>query len=180
MASDIPEQFQSFELEGPFKNCCKCKRELTEIEDPYVINKQIERGECVMEFALCLKCHAEVSSEMSEESRMTMQNFIAENADMEKRSEHFPGPPVETWIAECVTCESPLVEQESYSLGGLVEFGHFQYGPYPLMVCGDCQAKVQEKLSKQTRERWDKFIAENFDGPPAGVEPLPGRTPVLF
>ena len=180
MPDDIPEEFHSFELEGPFTECCQCHRVLADLEEPYVINKQIERGECVLEFALCITCHTQISSEMSEESRRTMQNFVAENADLETRAELHPGPPVAPYIANCVTCRADLATQTSYSLGGLVEYNYFQYGPYPLMVCGTCQSQLQEQLSKSTKDRWNRFIAENFDGPPAGLEPVPDRTPVLF
>ena len=47
-------------------------------------------------------------------------------------------------------------------------FGHHMiFDPYPLMVCSDCEQAAQKLLSKSTRDQWDKFIFDNFDGPPA-------------
>ncbi len=180
MADPIPPAFHSVEHDSPFSSCCRCERPLDEIGEPYVINKQFDRGECVLEFALCQPCHISVTDDMSEESKETTQKFFEENTDMDARSEELTDADPEDWIRHCIACGKIPNSKESFSLGGMVMDGGFVFDPYPLMVCGDCQSEVESRLSAQTKRRWDRFISDHFDGPPENAEAPPKRTPMLI
>jgi len=47
-----------------------------------------------------------------------------------------------------------------------------------MMICSNCEEKVQERLSKSTRDQWDKFIFDRFEGPPADAL-KPDGVPIL-
>lgn len=180
MDDSIPPIFHSVELDAPFESCCRCHQKLNEISTPYMINKQFDRGECVLEFALCQPCHISVTNEMSEESKETTQKFFDERTDMAARSEELETAEADEWIRCCVACGKTPSSKEPFSLGGMVLNGLFVFDPYPLMVCGNCQTEVENRLSEQTRKRWDRFIADHFDGPPADAETPPQRTPMFI
>ena len=52
------------------------------------------------------------------------------------------------------------------------------FDPYPILVCDSCVEKNQKLLSKATKDQWNNFILDNFEGPPADAL-KPDKVPVL-
>ena len=176
---EIPPLFHSLEFDGPFRRCLTCRQDFKEIDEPYTITKVFRGQECVFEYAMCLSCRHDMMESFSEESRQTMNDFFEENDHIQKREERLEeSENYEDWIQECATCAKPLAGLKEYSLGCMAFDHNMVMGPFPMMVCAECESKIQSRLSKATRDQWDKFILDNFEGPPADAL-KPDGVPVL-
>ena len=76
----------------------------------------------------------------------------------------------------CVLCQTPKSQLRRYGLVGLCSgeellvLGQGEAAiPMPCLICDRCNQGLEKKLSKATREEWDRFVEEHFPGPP-GVE----------
>lgn len=171
----IPPIFYSVETERPFESCLRCDAYLLDGELPYSINKQFDRGECVMEFAMCHECKLEMHGEMSVESREAMANFFDEQSRLRHRSAALEGEPYETWMANCLICGNQPSKLEGYTIGAMGLGMHQLIDPYPLMICNGCQSQADQLLSAESRKKRDRFIKDHFPGPPTDLAPLPDR-----
>ena len=166
--SEIPPSFHSLEHDEPFQKCLACEKRFDELSDPYKITKVFKGTECVFEYAMCLPCQQELAQSFSEESRQTMMNFFEQNPHISKRSEKLgESQDHKEWTRRCATCDTALAEVNDYSIACMGFGNHMVYDPFPMMVCSQCERDLQSKLSKSTRDSWDKFILDNFEGPPA-------------
>ena len=176
---DIPSLFHSFEHDEPFKTCLTCEQKFTEIDQPYTITKVFQGTECVFEYAMCLPCRHKMMLSFSEESRQTMNDFFEKNSYVKAREEKLQDSrDLDECLETCATCGVPLSETDNYNLGCMAFDNELLFDPAPMMICSACEQKMQKSLSKSTREEWDKFILDNFDGPPADAL-KPDGVPVL-
>jgi len=60
----IPHQFHSFETDSPFTHCCDCNCELVESAQMYMVQKNYDGDECVMEYALCSNCKEQLDNQI--------------------------------------------------------------------------------------------------------------------
>jgi len=177
--SDIPPFFHSLEHDGPFQTCLTCDRNFHEIDDPFTVTKVFKGPECVFEYAMCLPCRHNMAASFSEESRNRIEAFFEDNPHLKSRSDTLSGnQDHRDWTQHCATCRTPLSEITDYSVACMGFGDSMVYDPFPMMVCSDCENDIQERLSKSTRDQWDKFIFDNFDGPPADAR-IPDRVPIL-
>ncbi|MGJ8677141.1 MAG: hypothetical protein ACSHX0_06470 [Akkermansiaceae bacterium] len=176
----MPPSFQSHETDKPFTHCCDCACDLSDT-DMYIVNQSYAGSECVFEFAMCFECRENMNAQLSEESRVAMFDFMHDNADMEARIESL-GEDSETgaYIADCLTCGKERDQAKGYTLGALFTGDQLVKGPFPMMICDDCELKLADSISTETREVWDKFIADNFPAPPTDAELPQYRKPVLL
>ncbi len=75
----IPKILHSFYEDRPFVSCTRCGESLADFEDGYRISKNFNKDECVIEYALCLPCLDAMLDEASEESKIALAKFHAEN-----------------------------------------------------------------------------------------------------
>ena len=178
--SDIPPLFHSVEFDEPFQTCVTCKEKFDEISDPYTVTKVFRGPECVFEYAMCLSCRQDMIEEMSTESRETLENYGRTNKNLREREERFGDSEHHTdYLRDCAHCLKPLHQIKDYSIACMAFGSDMIFGPFPMMVCSDCEEAIQEKLSKKTREGFDRFVSENFEGPPAESIDPPRRLPLL-
>ena len=178
--SEVPRIFHSVEFDGPFCHCLNCKEKLDEVAVPHIISKAFRGPECVFEYALCQSCHLEMVQSFSEESRANLENFHHENVDLDKRSEKLAESEHHTdWLESCLTCQTPIGQLKDYSIAALAFGNEMVFDHFPRMMCGICEMKMQEQLSTETRDQWDRFVRDHFEGPPAEVFTPDGRIPVL-
>ncbi len=146
----------------------------------HIVNQSYVGTECVFEFAMCFECREKMNDKLSEKSRVAMFDFMHDNTDMESREEKL-GNEAETddYIATCLTCRKPRENTQSYTLGAMFSSNHLVKGPFPMLICGDCEGKLGETISDETRDVWDKFIGEHFPGPPSEIK-FPTGKPVLI
>ncbi|MDB4294916.1 hypothetical protein N9085_01005 [Akkermansiaceae bacterium] len=178
--SDVPRIFHSVEFDGPFSKCLNCEGKFDEMAVPHIISKTFRGPECIFEYCLCQSCHLEMVQSFSEESRQNLESFHNESVDLEKRSDELAESEHHTdWLKTCLTCQTPVQQLKDYSIAALVFDSGMIFDPFPRMMCGICEMKMQEKLSAETRDQWDRFVRDNFEGPPAEALTPDGRIPVL-
>lgn len=176
---EVPRVFYPEGSDEPFQNCVDCDRELLSGYVPYSIQKVMVRNESVFEFAICHNCMERMRRELSEETQAAYQKFLYESGPRRlEELQHAPdGIDVEEWIQSCMVCEKSQDECYRFTLFGMA-IG--QRVPFGMIVCDDCEKKLGELTSKETRDRWDRFVEENFDGPPGVEADSPYGQPILI
>ncbi len=176
----IPRLFHSVEHGDAFTNCISCQRDLLHYEGFYSITKAYQGSECVFEYAQCQECREKIVEELSDESKQTMQRFFEEKVNLTARRERLQGIEQHApWMSCCAVCQAPVNQLQEYIIACLAIRHELIFDPFPMMICQACENQLQTSLSQATRDRWKRFISENFPGPPAEVI-SPDRTPVLF
>lgn len=173
-------KFHSHETGKAFTNCCDCGCDLQEA-GMYIINQSHAGDECVFEFAMCVDCREQMNDQLSEQSRVAMFDFIHDHADMDSRETQLGNDSdTDAYIEACITCGNPRSACKSYTLGAMFAGKQLIKGPFPMLICGDCEAKLAETISDETRNFWDHFIAEHFPGPPSEINLPTGTKPLLI
>ncbi len=162
----IPDELHSEFEERPFHICTRCGESLVDFEEGYQISKVYRNGECIMEYAICLPCHSSMVAEFSADSRAKMEKFQAENFH------HADG------LFQCAVCAGKRTD-EGPSEYGLAAMCLGDEVMHDLMVCGTCTERMQSLISPETRERWDRFVGENFPCAPTASTPTPSGVPVF-
>lgn len=172
--------FNSFETGEPFSHCCDCGDELLQAENTYVVNKSYVGDECIFEFALCMDCRNKMQAKLSEKSRVAMFDFMHDRSDMDSREKNLGhGSPTDDYLSHCITCQQPRGQSKGYTLGALFTGEMLIKGPFPILMCSQCEETLAETISDETRKAWDTFIGENFPGPPSEVQ-LPKTSKPIF
>jgi hypothetical protein len=86
---------------------------------------------------------------------------------------------LERAMAACALCGTPRSQCHRYSLGtACLGLSLIAAGPdadnlgSPFLICETCELALNECLSQQTRDAWNRFVEETFDGPPSlAVDP---------
>ena len=180
---DIPKIFYSEETSLPFRNCIDCDCELLLGEVPYTVQKIFVRDEAVFEYAICTPCAEKLRAELSKETLVAFQQFLSSAADFSNRIGFVREPDAydwDEWIESCLVCQKPRSDCYRFSLCGLLTGSKLMLAEFPAIVCEDCEKKLGELTSKETRDRWDRFVEENFDGPPGIEMDSPYTQPILI
>jgi hypothetical protein len=168
MMQTMDEWLYSEETSRPFSHCLCCKVPLVEIDAPWLVNKEIIRGECIMEYAVCQPCRDQLSNQLCEESKAGVRNFLEREIDWNERVKEFmlAHDPTERF-QKCIACCTPREELDGFGISALFDSGgSLITGSLPLLICLPCIGKMTASLSAQSREVWQNFLTENFTGPP--------------
>lgn len=164
----VDEWLCSDETGQAFSHCVSCHLPLLEIDEPWIVNKDYHRDECVLEYAICQQCRDEVTGRLSEESKAAVRDFLEREIDWEARLAGFmaaEGP--EERFSCCIACQTPRSQMEGYGISALFDAGgHLVTGPLPLLICRSCIARMTSVLSEKSRGVWTRFLYEHFSGPP--------------
>jgi hypothetical protein len=94
-------------------------------------------------------------------------------ADEIDRLEKWQRVQCEQAMASCAICGKARNECQRYSLGtACLGSSLINASPdadhlgSPFLICEGCETALNEGISAQTRDAWDRFVGENFDGPP--------------
>ena len=177
--NEIPEPFHSFETDAPFTECCDCGCELIKSAQMYMVQKNYSGNECVMEYALCSGCKDKLDEQMSDKSKEALFDFLFDHAEMVEAPDDYTTDDAMAQIEECLTCGKERSKCRGYSYSGLFVGTTLVPGPMPMMICDQCQEKVADDLSEQTKDVRDKFYEENFPGPPSEAD-LPTKGKPMF
>jgi hypothetical protein len=141
---------------------------LVEVAAPYLVNKEYQRGECVLEYAICQPCRDEVTDQLSEESKETVRQFLETKIDWEARMMDFMmSHDMAGRFDACISCREPRDKLEGFGISALFDSGgSLVNGPLPLLICGGCIRRMTASLSASSREVWRKFLSDHFVGPP--------------
>jgi len=160
----IPHPFHSFETDAPFTHCCDCNCELIQSAQMYMIQKNYDGDECVMEYALCSNC----------------KDFLFDNAAKLDGPEQCTEEESMQQIETCLTCGVAKDDCKSHTYSGLFVGTELIPGPMPMMICGTCQEQIAEGLSDHTRDVRNKFYEENFPSPPSQLDLPKTSKPLVF
>ena len=180
---EITKFFYSEETDQPFRNCIDCDCELLLGDVPYTVQKVFVRDEAVFEYAMCATCAERLRAELSTETQLAYQQFLFSSADLSNRIGLVREPDeheLDEWIESCMVCHKPRSECYRFSLCGLLTGAKILLSEFPAIVCDDCEKELSELTSKETRDRWDRFVEENFDGPPGVEMDSPYSQPILI
>jgi len=140
-----PGLFDSVEQDGPFHRCLRCRADFIETGRAYFISKEFARGDCVLEYAICDHCREEISVELSEESRASVQKLLEEDVDWEARLGRIhDANDISAWLGNCLFCNSLPDDNRGYGISGLFLNGRPLPGPFPAMICGNCAERIIE------------------------------------
>lgn len=149
--------------------------------DMYIVNKSYAGTECVFEFAMCFGCREAMNAKLSEKSRVAMFDFMHDNANMEERQEKLGNDSdTEAYMENCLTCGKDRKDAAGYTSGAMFTNTEIIKGPFPMIICDQCELTLSETVSEETRDVWDKFVADNFPAPPSDVKLPTRRKPVII
>lgn len=187
----MPKPLWSAYLEAPFVECIDCGGPLDE-SPVYIIQKRVVADETVFEMAICESCRASLVSEYSQETLRNIENFLAADGGLGHRMDSLPaelmqdpGRFLDYCLNHCVVCETPRSQLHRYSVaaggrGRNLILQIIPLGQSPMLVCDRCESGMQDLISQQTRDRWNRFVDEHFDGPPGVEVDSPWSQPVPF
>ncbi len=140
-----------------------------EIAAPWLVNKEIVRGECVLEYAICQPCRDLVTDQLSEDSKEAVRQFLEGQIDWDERMKEFMlSHDLTERFDACIACRKPTETLERYGISALFDSGgSLVTGPLPLLICQPCVARMTASLSEDSREIWRNFLMRNFAGPPS-------------
>ncbi len=173
---NIEEWLCSEESGEAFSHCVRCRLPLLELACPWLVNKEFQRGECVMEYAICQSCRDEVSSGFSAASMKSVREFLETQIDWEERVKEFMlAADLGSRFDFCISCRTGRGDCRGFGISALFdEGGEITTGPLPLLICSPCIGRMTAGLSEESRDVWRKFLAEHFAGPPGDSEQWPG------
>lgn len=181
----IPDFFHSVYEGGPFSQCDCCRTDLTAPGTIYLVLKHLHHradgpAEAIVEFALCVDCLMTQVPDPSEESREAIMAFRAERrAELPPSDRIFQRPPADNVPEACELCGRAAGDCRTFSARAVVEtddegtpsmhrmVGTRFTGMSPAMMCDQCHGQMSERLSRQTRDDWDRFYEQIDDSPPA-------------
>ena len=198
----VPEAFWSEYSGKPFVKCIDCEVPLAE-SNVYIVQKKFVAGEAVFEMAMCERCRNFMTQEYSEETRQNIVEHMGQQ--FRKKTEQALEESGDPQIIEvrqienegegqailrecmdyCLICGTEREKCHRYSLAGLCRDSEIvaqvtPIGRTPLMICDECEQGMADLISKKTRDAWDRFVDEHFDGPPGIESDLPSSYPVAF
>ncbi len=175
---EIPPIFYSNETGAPIQRCLVCDSYLLDGAE-YIIEKAVVNyptvgtRDLVWEFALCMDCMEEITSEYSEESQQKMSQYFIENMNMGhlrelKEAENFD---VHEWISKCIVKGKAQSDCSQYQLcghfvGELCVFDHT-----PFLVSDEAMDEVVQLISNKTLGSMNDF-RDRFFPPPEDLSPL--------
>lgn len=157
---------------GPFTHCVHCRLPLPEIAEPWLVNKDYHRGECVLEYAICKPCRDMVTDKLSDESKEAVRHFLETRIDWSARQKEFMMMHDEAErFSACIACRRERGDCEGFAISALHDpAGNLVSGPLPLLICHGCVGEITASLSEESRAVWRRFVAEHFQGPPGDTD----------
>jgi hypothetical protein len=191
VAGEIPLDFQSVYLAGPFRQCIDCESELLEAGDVYAVIKAFVGRETVFEMAICARCSARLAESYSAQSKAAFESALRKWRTQSAEPVGFP--PEDDGITlgrieqleRCSACDRLRAACRRYSIVGTF-LGRALVSPtrtpfrLPLLICDECNGQMTANISRQTRDAWDRFVEQHFDGPPGIELDSPRLDPILI
>ncbi len=180
---EIPKIFYSEETEEPFARCIDCECDLLTEGLNYTVQKVFVRKEAVFEYAMCRGCAEKLRTELSEGTQLAYQSFLFSSAGLSNRVElvrDSDSHQFDEWIESCLVCHKSRNDCYRFSLCGLLSGSSLILAEFPAMICDDCEREMGALTSKDTQDRWNRFVEENFDGPPGIESDSPYTQPMLI
>lgn len=161
----IPKDFWSVETEQPFQQCSLCDCNLLEEGTNYMIEKAVNNGETIFEYAMCFKCHAKLSSEFSEISKTRVRRYFEERVNLERRLDDLSvryGDKYNKWVSRCMVTDKPRTECKEYQLYGYFVDQNLVFNGMPYLLCSEVIEELLTLLSSETLGTLNDFSDRLF------------------
>ena len=183
----LPKLFWSEYHNGPFPRCIDCDVPLLET-DAYFVQRNFVGSQPVFEMAMCHSCQKTLSEQCSKKTttavNLQMMAWLLEGVGQLREFESAKDV-LGVCIDSCIGCRQPRIECHRFATGGLCTgqdlIVHADLtSRSPFVICENCQLEVSELISEKTRDVWDRFMEQHFDGPPGIDLDVPTGSPILI
>lgn len=173
----VDPQFHSLELDGPFTHCKVCETELVASNREYFVERIFRGTEPIVEYAMCLECQRQLSSELSEESMQAIQRVFGE-IDFDRRSEDIrdhlvdgsDSQSIAPWLDRCLLTGKRRDACNAYQIGTLCLGAKMQLSVLPFMLSDEAVELIVGVISRRTRDKLEEFMGDRFGMPPEFCE----------
>lgn len=170
----IDPLFYSYDTGEPFTNCIMCNKHLLHPGTSYIIEKAYKRYPAldteavIFEYAICIDCADKMRKELSEESKISINNYFQQHFDFESRYERMMKLKfdINEWLSECAIKKTDLKENDEYMICAQCDGSKMVFNHFPYMVGGDAMEEISNLISQKTRDVLDGFIDRHLSGPP--------------
>ena len=185
----IPSFFNNYDTGAPFTTCTFCDVELA-TKSKYAIEKMINQNitvqsrEIVYEYALCWDCAKTMGSTVSDDSKKAIKELYNEHSETVMRKlgylHHTEKYSLESWLERCSLTGKEIRLCGEFSVSGIVEGGNLVYEQSPIVVSDEFMHKLQQVLSKETKEGFDGLRDKILNVSPSIEDLILGHVPGLI
>jgi hypothetical protein len=185
----IPSFFNNYDTGAPFTKCTFCDAAL-DAKSKYAIEKMINQNialqsrEIVYEYALCWNCATTMGSQLSNDSKEAIQELYKEHSEtVTRKLDYLHGTEkysLESWLERCSLTGKEIRLCSEFSVSGIVEGGNLVYEQSPIVVSDEFMHKLQQVLSKETKEGFDALRDQILDSSPSIEDLVFGPVPGLM
>ncbi len=189
ISSSIPSFFYSYDTNTPFSQCSMCNKFFNDssryfIEKVFKQNIVLNKSEIVYEYAICELCATSMSDEISEESKISITELyeahsenLLRKIDYLHRTEKYS---IDSWVDRCSMTGKEVRLCDEYAVNGIVENGCLVYEHTPIVISDDFVQKIQEVLSKETKDTFNDFKNQITDVSPSVEDLIFSPSPSIF
>lgn len=185
----IPFFFYQYDTKTPFVQCSMCETPLATSES-YIIekvfkqNKHLNVSEIVYEYAICMHCANDAGAEISHESRLAINRVIEDHRDqLTMKLDYLHSTEkynLESWLERCSLTGKEIRRCNEYAVSCIIENGNMVFEQGPMVVSDEFMEKLQNVLSVETKQAFDKIRDKVFDGSPSLEDLIFSPTPGLI
>ena len=189
ISSSIPSFFYSYDTNAPFSHCTMCNESFYD-SSPYFIEKVfkqnvvLNKSEIVYEYAICELCATSMSNEISNDSKLAItqlyeghSEILHRKLDYLHRTEKYL---IDSWVDRCSMTGKEVRLCNEYAVNGIIESGGLVYEHSPIVISDDFVQKIQQVLSKETKDTFNDFKKKITDGSPSVEDLIFSPSPSIF
>ncbi|MCB0278115.1 MAG: hypothetical protein KDD94_01340 [Calditrichaeota bacterium] len=180
---DIPRYFYSTITNDLLSNCSICDCDLLNENTHYFIEKSIkyypelDTEETILEYAICSDCHEELSKSLSEESKITIQNFYLERIQF--FSQNQDTQTLEEKLSTCWVSKKTKGEITEFNVVAECLGNQMNRSFFPMMISAEAIQELYQSLSFETKDELDRF-KDRFDNVPPEFKEILKDKLVIF
>lgn len=179
----IPKLFKSDLTGDSFKECIACECDLEAKPEGYLIEKALKpylgfkSYATVFEYAMCFPCMEKMKNELSDSSKVNVQQYFINNVKfVPKTSDENEAPIITNWLDKCIvygTAIDDLGECQimAHCIGDKIVFQQLPY-----MISPQVNEDILALLSPKSKEELDNFKDRFTGGSPEFMELLEKKT----
>jgi len=189
ISSSIPSFFYSYDTNAPFSHCTMCNESFYDstryfIEKVFKQNVVLNKSEIVYEYAICELCATSMSNEISNDSKLAItqlyevhSEILHRKIDYLHRTEKYL---IDSWVDRCSMTGKEVRLCNEYAVNGIIESGGLVYEHSPIVISDDFVQKIQQVLSKETKDTFNDFKKKITDGSPTVEDLIFSPSPSIF
>lgn len=174
LSEGVPVFFHSYETDQPFTACTFCKLPLSRflrygVEKVFKQNRTLNSKEIVYEYAICWGCATSMGAEISKDSKVAISKLFEEhNTHLQHKLEYLHTTEkyiLDSWLERCSLTGKETRLCEEFAVSAIIEENKLVYEHSPMVISDEFMLKLQDVLSAETKESFDRFREQLVDGP---------------